>query len=196
MGSMSNLVIVISLFAFGIYFSMLSYSFNAPIQAMNDMISDGSVSLSTMNYFDLMLDMWRCSPFFMVIGLILWAFERSKGTNLPAQSFFQYQFMMMFGLLVSAYLVYGFGLAMDGITYSLDDTSLVNVSALWDGSSSRNLYISIFYYTLMLPGLITSLLFMFHPIMEQRENTFFEEDGGRGGNFGGGDIGNINMGQF
>jgi len=33
--------------------------------------------------------------------------------------------------------------------------------------------------------------------MEQRENTFFEEDEGRGGNFGdGGKIGNMSIEQF
>jgi len=123
-----------------------------------------------------MLDMWKASPFFVIIGLVLWSFERSKGTKLPAQLFFEYMFMMMAGLVISAYLVYSMGMSMDLLTGALDNSILTDVSEIWDTSSVRNLCISVFYYVLMMPGLLTSLLFIFHPVIEQRENTFFTMD--------------------
>jgi len=173
---MNNLVILLSLFIYGVFYAAISYSFNIPIGAMNNLITNGMVSQTTIDYFDLMLDMWKASPFFVIIGLVLWSFERSKGTMLPAQLFFEYMFMMMAGLVISAYLVYSMGMSMDLLTGALDNSILTDVSEIWDTSSVRNLCISVFYYVLMMPGLLTSLLFIFHPVIEQRENTFFTMD--------------------
>jgi hypothetical protein len=84
--------------------------------------------------------------------------------------------MAVIGTVVSMFLVYGYGIAMDAITGALDATTLTNVGETWDASSDRMFYINIFYYVLMLPAWITSLLYMFFPIMTQRENTFFTKD--------------------
>jgi hypothetical protein len=140
------------------------------------MINDDMVTVDTKDTYEMTLGIWKAFPFFVVIGLIIYLFERSKGTMIPAQTYFEYLFMMVIGTVFSIFLVNGYGIAMDAITGALDATTLTNVGETWDASSDRSFYVKIFYYVLMFPAWITSLLYMFFPIMAQRENTFFTKD--------------------
>jgi hypothetical protein len=163
-------------FVFGLMYVIFSHSFNVPIQGFNDFIAGGMVSQDTKDALEMAFDMWKASPFFVVIGLILYAFERSKGTVISAQLYLEYLFLMIIGIVFSTFLVYGLGIAMDSITAAMDATAIVNVGEAWEVSSDRHFYIKLMYYILMLPAWLTSLLYMFFPIIQQRENTFFTMD--------------------
>lgn len=175
-GSMMILTIGTAFFVFGLMYVIFSHSFNVPIQGFNDFIAGGMVSQDTKDALEMAFDMWKASPFFVVIGLILYAFERSKGTVISAQLYLEYLFLMIIGIVFSTFLVYGLGIAMDSITAAMDATAIVNVGEAWEGSSDRHFYIKLMYYILMLPAWLTSLLYMFFPIIQQRENTFFTMD--------------------
>lgn len=175
-GSMLILTLGTAFFVFGLMYVIFSYSFNIPIQVFNDFVADGMISQDTKDALDMAFDMWKASPFFVVIGLVLYAFERSKGSEIPAQLYLEYLFLMIIGIISSTFLVYGLGIAMDAITSTMDATTIVNVGEAWEMSSDRHFYIKLMYYILMLPAWLTSLLYMFFPIIQQRENTFFTMD--------------------
>lgn len=177
--SMIIVVIATSLLFFGLFYILLTYTFNIPIGAMNDLINSGMVTADTKSAYELCLNMWRASPFFMLLGLVLYCYERGKGTAVPAQTFFEYLFLMLIGLFASTYLVYAFGLSLDGITLNLDNSILTDVGPEWDTVGERTTLIKMLYYFTFLPAFITSLLYMIHPILKQRETKLIydaEED--------------------
>lgn len=170
--SMIIIIIATTILFFGLAYILLSYSLNTPIELMNSLISDGMVTAETSRMYDLTLDMWRASPFFVMLGLVLWCYERGKGTELSTTRYFEYLFLMIFGIYISIYLIYCFGLSMDGITANLDASLLTDVSADWDVASERGTLATIMYYFCLLPAFITSLLFIIHPILKQRETKY------------------------
>ena len=174
---MSMLVIVSSLFAFGMFYILFTYGMNIPIQIMNQMITDGTVSADTKYYYELCLNMWRASPFFLVVGLILFCYERGKGTDLEVQTYFEYMFLMIMTIIISTFLVYGFGLAVDGITSGLDISILTDVSETWGSTAvHRHLMVKMLYYFLMMPAVLGIVLYIFHPIIKQKEVTLFRRE--------------------
>ena len=176
-GSMSILLIVSALFSFGMLFVLLSTTFNIPIEYMNNAILEGTISTDTKYYFNLCLDMWRASPFFLVIGLVLFCYERAKGTDLEVSTYFSYVFLMLITLIISTFLVYSFGLSVDGITSGLDISILTDVSETWgDTIEQRGLVVKMLYYFLMLPAVLGIILYVFHPIIKQKEVTVFQRD--------------------
>ena len=174
---MSMLVIVTSLFAFGMFYILFTYGLNIPIQTMNELITDNMVSADTKYYYELSLDMWRASPFFMILGLILFCYERSKGTDLSVQTYFEYMILMIVTIMISTYLVYAFGLAMDGITSQLDVSILTDVSEEWSGTHAKRLIlVKMMYYGCMMLEMIGTALYIFHPIIKQKEVTLFKRE--------------------
>lgn len=175
--SMAMLVIATSILAFGLFYVLFTYSLNIPIQEMNQMIVDGSISADTKYYYELALDMWKASPFFMVLGLIIFCYERSKGTDLSVQTYFEYMALMIILTIVSIYMVYAFGLSMDGITSNLDVTILTDLSDTWSGThEKREILVKILYYVCMMPGVLGICLYVFHPIIKQKEITLFRRE--------------------
>lgn len=175
--SMSMLVIVTSIFAFGMFYILFTYGLNVPIQVMNQLIADNMVSADTKYFYELSLDMWRASPFFMILGLILFCYERGKGTDLEVQVFFEYMFLMIISITICTYLVYGFGLSVDGITSGLDISILTDVSDEWASTwTYRHLIVKMIYYFAILLEMIGTVLYIFHPIMKQKETTFFRRE--------------------
>jgi hypothetical protein len=176
--SMLVFLIASSVLVFGIMFTILTYSFNAPIEAMNDLVSNGMLSLDTTENFTTMLNMWKASPFFMLIGLILFCYERSKGTtSLSSGIFFEYMFLMMISLIISAYLVYGYGMALDSMTLQFEQIPFfTDISPVWDTTAERSLMVSVLYYSCMLPGFLGAILYMLHPILRQTENSFLPDN--------------------
>jgi len=175
--SMSILMIALAVFSFGIVYTALTYAFNVPIQAMNDFITDGLVSAQTIEYFEITLDLWKAVPLIFVFGLILWCYERSKGVELDENVYIEYMVLLIVGTVTSVFLVYGFGLCMDSVVSSLDSIpELANIPEDWDSTGTRNLCIALAYIAMLLPGLFSTILYTFHPILKQRENTFFEDE--------------------
>jgi hypothetical protein len=113
----------------------------------------------------------------MVVGLILFCYERSKGTDLEVQTYFEYMFLMIISIITCTYLVYGFGLSVDGITNSLDISILTDVSDEWSSTvDNRYLIIKMIYYFCMLLEIIGTVLYIFHPIIKQKEVTLFRRE--------------------
>jgi hypothetical protein len=174
--SMIVFVIAATVLVFGLIYTILTWSFDVPIMAINNLISSGSLTVDTTTHFETMLNLWKASPFFVLIGLVLWCFERSKGTDLSSGKFFEYLILMAVSLVISGYMVLGYGLAMDGITSSCDNIEFFTaVSAIWDTTSQRGLCVSCMYWMAMLPGYLGTILFTLHPILKQLEGktSFF-----------------------
>ena len=168
--SMTIFVIAATVLVFGLIYTILTWSFDVPIVAINDLIASGSLSVDTTGHFETMLNLWQASPFFVLVGLILWCFERSKGTDLSSGKFFEYLMLMVVSLVISAYMVFAYGLCMDGITSGLDAvTFFTSVSDVWETSDARSLVISAMYWLCMLPGYLGVILFTLHPILKQLE---------------------------
>lgn len=167
--SMIILVICTTVLAFGLMYTLLSFTYNPTIEAINGLIAQDMVTTDTTGYINLSLNMWKTSPFFVVIGLVLFCFERCKGTDLPVHVYFEYMALMLIGLYVSVYLIFSFGLSLDMITTNLDASILTDVSAEWDTSGPRGTISKMVYYFCLLPGFVTALLFMIHPILMQKE---------------------------
>lgn len=177
--SMIVVIIAASILFFGLTYILFTYSLNAPIEIMNDLISSGMVTADTHRMYSLALNMWSTAPFFMLLGLVLWCYERGKGTDLSPQVFFEYLALMTIGLYTSIYLIYVCGLSLDGITINLDQSILTDVSDKWESSfSTRGTITTLLYYFCLLPCFTTSILYMIHPILRQRETRFgYDSDG-------------------
>lgn len=188
--SMIILVIATALLFFGLFYIIISYTFNPTIEQLTGFIDAGTVTEDTATAFERAVNMVKMSPFFLIVGLVLYCYERGKGTDISAQTFFGYMFLMIIGLVISVYLVFGFGLSVDGITQGLDGTMLTDVSEEWDTTGPRGTLITMLYYFCLLPGYLTSLLYMIHPIIKQKE-TSFEFSGGSGKE----EYGDIELGQ-
>lgn len=170
--SMILVVIALSILSFGLFFILLTYTFNSPITAMNGLISDGMITQDTADAYNLCLDLWKVTPFFMLLGLILFCYERIKGTSVSAQTFFEYLFLMIVGTYITINMVYAYGIALDGITINLDKSILTDVSADWDVTSDRLMIIKMLYYFTFLPAFVSCVLYILNPILKQRETRF------------------------
>ena len=175
--SMIIVVIFASIGFFGLVYALLTHSLNPAIEVMNDLIDSGMVTADTDRMYTLALNMWKAAPFYMLLGLVLWAYERGKGTDLSPQVFFQYLALMVIGVYASIYLIYVFGLSLDQITINLDQSILTDVSADWDSSGPRGTIATLMYYLCLLPAFTTSILYMIHPILKQRETRFSYDSG-------------------
>ena len=164
------LVIVLAVLSFGLFYIIFSISFDVPIQSMNDLISEGMVTENTAHYFELCLNMWKTAPWFALIGLTLWCVERSKGGEIGIWTYFSYQSLMIIGIIISCFMVYCYGIAMDGITMAMDEVPMLttDLAAGWDSSSARAIVIAAMYYVCLMPAYLTSILFMIHPIIIQK----------------------------
>ncbi|MCE5295187.1 MAG: hypothetical protein LLF94_11325 [Chlamydiales bacterium] len=173
--SMIIFVIIVGALMFGLTYILLSNAFNPPIDIINGMIDKGQMSDDTIAHVTTMLDLWKCAPFFWIIGTILWCFERSKGESISSNAYFEYLVLMCITLVISVYLVWGFGSSVDAFCTAFESNMyFVNYGGEWDVSQTRNLCVCLMYYATMAPGFLGSLLFMLHPILKQRDNTFLD----------------------
>ena len=176
--SMIIVVIFASIGFFGLVYALLTHSLNPAIEVMNDLIDSGMVTADTDRMYTLALNMWRAAPFFMLMGLVLWCYERGKGADLSPQVFLEYIALMMIGVYTSIYLIYVFGLTLDQITINMDQSILTDVSDKWESSfSARGTITTVLYYFCLLPCFTTSILYMIHPILKQRETRFAYDSG-------------------
>lgn len=166
---MIPVVIGASILFFGLVYSLLSWSFNPSIESFNSFVDLGIVTEQTSQMFNLTLDLWRAIPLFFIIGLVLYCIEKNKGTDLPAQVFFEYLILMVVGTYVSVYVVLCMGLSLDGITQGIEGTLLTDVSEQWDSSGTRGTVSALMYYFCLLLGFAPAILYMIHPILKRRE---------------------------
>jgi hypothetical protein len=181
--SIAITVIAFGLLSFGIFYGVCTYTVDMPIAVVNDQIDSGLLSADTVENLNLMLDLWKTLPIIFALGIIIWCFERAKGSNITATLFFEYEALLIIGVLMSVYLVYTYGLTadlvFDGIYRS---EGLMNVSPQWDSSEMRAFLMELYYIVLLIPGFLSSLLYLIHPILRQQDNTYsFFGSGGEGG---------------
>lgn len=174
------IVLTFGIMLFGISFLALSHAENGPIAAINTQIDSGLLTADTINNFNLILGFWKTTPIFFCLGLIIWFYERAKGSDIAASVFFEYEILMIVSVFVSMLLAWVWGLVIDSTFGSLDAQPMTsNISPLFDRSSVIAICIKMAYLGTLIPGAVGSLLFMIHPIIRQADNTFFEfEDGG------------------
>lgn len=170
--SMSILAILLSIAFFGVIFIFLTDPINGIIDSVNGAVTTGQLSEDTVRFFNKCIDLWKATPFFMVLGLILYVLERSKGSDIPIQTYFSYLFGMVLGIIVSAVFVYCFGYLIDTVHNTLATALIMDVPASWDQSGTINFVIKILYYVCLIPGYIGSILYMFHPVIKQTANVF------------------------
>lgn len=184
--SIAVIVIAFGILSFGIFFGICSFVADAPIAIINSQIDSGLLSADTIENFNLMLNLWKTLPIIFVLGLIIWCYERAKGSDIGASVFFEYESLLIIGVLMSVYLVYTYGLTADFIFNEIYKSEvLMNVSPQWDSSELRAFLFKMYYIALLIPGFLSSLLYIIHPILRQQDNTysFFgsgDEDGSGG----------------
>lgn len=184
--SIAMIVIAFGILSFGVFYGVCTYTVDMPIAIVNDQIDSGLLSAETVENLNLMLYLWRTLPIIFGLGLIIFCFERAKGSNVTATLFFEYESLLVIGALISVYLVYSYGLTADLIFNEIYKSEvLMNISPQWDSSEMRSFLIELYYIVLLIPGFLSSLLYLIHPILRQQDNTysFFGssgEDGGEG----------------
>jgi hypothetical protein len=173
--SMIIVVIVVGALMFGLTYILLSYAFNPPIDIINGMIDKGQMTDDTFIHITTMLHLWKAAPFFWIIGTVLWCFERSKGESISSNAYFEYLVLMCITLVISVFLVWGFGSSVDAFCMMFENNvAFSSYAPEWDVSQIRHLCVCLIYYTTMAPGFLGALLFMLHPILKQRENSFLD----------------------
>ena len=184
--SIAIIVIAFGLLSFGIFYGVCTYTVDLPISVVNDQIDSGLLSADTVKNFNLMLNLWKTLPIIFVLGLIIWCYERAKGSDIGASVFFEYESLLIIGVLMSIYLVYCYGLTADMIFKQIYSSEvLMNIGSQWDSSELRALLMKMYYIALLIPGFLSCLLYIIHPILRQTDNTttFFgssNEDEGSG----------------
>lgn len=182
--SIAVTVIAFGLLSFGLFYGACSYTVDLPVSVINDQVDSRLLSADTIENLNLMLDLWKTLPIIFVLGLIIWCYERAKGSNVTATLFFEYESLLVIGVLMSVYLVYSYGLTADLIFNEIYRSEvLMNVSPQWDSLEIRSFLIELYYIVLLIPGFLSSLLYLIHPILRQQDNTvtfFGSEDGSEG----------------
>ena len=180
------IVIAFGVLIFGSAYSVLTFAYDAPITLINNQINAGFLSADTVENFNTVMILWQALPIIFVLGLIIFCYERAKGGDVTATLFFEYESLLIIGVLMSIYLVYTYGLTADLIFEQIYKTeSLMNISSQWDSSDMRATLMKMYYIVLLIPGFLSSLLYIIHPILRQTDNTmsFFgssNEDEGSG----------------
>lgn len=176
-------VIAFGLLSFGIFYGVCTYTVDMPIAIVNEQSDSGLLSADTIENLNLMLNLWKTLPIIFALGLIIWCYERAKGSNITATLFFEYEALLIIGVLMSIYLVYTYGLTADLIFNEIyRSEALMNVSPQWDSLEMRAFLMEMYYNVLLIPGFLSSLLYLIHPILRQQDNTYsFFGSGGGGG---------------
>ncbi|MCE5227035.1 MAG: hypothetical protein LLG05_14415 [Porphyromonadaceae bacterium] len=169
------IVLTFGIMLFGASYLALSHAENMPIASMNAQIDSGVLTADTVNNYNIILGFWKTLPLFFCLGLILWMYERAKGSDIAASTFFEYEVLMIVSVFISMLLAWVWGLSIDSIFGSLDAQPLTsNVSPVFDRSSVIAICIKMAYLGTLIPGAVGSLLYIIHPIIRQADNTFFE----------------------
>lgn len=169
------IVLTFGILLFGVSYLTLTHAENGPIASINAQIDGGLLTADTVNNFNLILGFWKTTPIFFCLGLILWMYERAKGSELMASTFFEYEILMIVSVFISMLFAWVWGLTIDSTFGSLDSQPLTsNISPIFDRSRVIAICIKMAYIGTLIPGAVGSLLYMIHPIIRQADNTFFE----------------------
>lgn len=185
--SIAIIVLCFGLMSFGAFYGIGTLALDGSVNEMNNQITDGVLSPDTFSSIDLCLKLWNTAPIIFILGLIIWMFARAKGDAVTATLFFEYETLLIVGLVFSVFLTWAYGLTADLIFNEIfQNKVLMNVSEAWDSSDMRYLLMKMYYLALLIPGLLASLLYMIHPILRQTDNTysFFGTDDGSEENTG------------
>lgn len=185
------IVICFGILTFGLTYSVLTYAYDAPINLINNQIDSGMLSADTIENFNLMLDLWKTLPIIFALGLIMFCYERAKGTSIGASVFFEYEALLILSVVFSSYFVYVYGMTADQIFGALSRSEVIsNISPQWDSSELKVFLLKMMYNACLIPGFLGCLLYLIHPILRQTDNTYsFYNDDDEGGNGGSGGTG-------
>lgn len=167
------LCIVLGLLFFGPTYVAIGWTFNVPIQAMNDYVDKGMISDQTMTHFKDALNLWKAMPFFFLVGLVLFCVERAKGAAVYPSQYFEYLILMIVTVVMSCYFVMSIGIALDSTLVALNNCDFItHLSAEWGATKNNgNILIDLEYYCAMAPGVLGTLLYSIFAIRKQRDNS-------------------------
>lgn len=167
---------------FGITYIAIGYTFNVPIQCLNNYVDDGMISAQTMDHFKDALNLWKAMPIFFLIGLTLWCIERVKGEPVAPSTYFEYMILMLVSVTMSCYFVMSIGITLDSVLTALNNCDFItNISRIWGQSrNNANILIDLEYMIALAPGYLGTVLYTIHAIKKQRDNSLIagESDGG------------------
>lgn len=174
------IVLCFGILSFGLGYSVLTYAYDAPIALINNQVTSGFLSADTVENFNLVLNLWKTLPIIFVLGLIIFCYERAKGTSIGASVFFEYETLLLLSVVFSSYFVYVYGMSADQIFTAFSHSEIIsNIGPQWDSSELRVFLIKMMYIACLIPGFLGSLLYIIHPILRQTDNTvnFFGSEG-------------------
>lgn len=183
------IVICFGILTFGLTYSVLTFAYDAPVNLINNQIDSGMLSADTVEKFNLVLNLWKTLPIIFALGLIMFCYERAKGTNIGASVFFEYETLLILSVVFSSYFVYVYGMSADQIFGALSRSEVIsNISPQWDSSELKVFLLKMMYNACLIPGFLGCLLYLIHPILRQTDNTysFYNDDDENRGNGGGG----------
>ena len=187
------IVLCFGILTFGLAYSVLTYAYDAPIALINTQVDSGFLSADTVENFNLVLSLWKTLPIIFVLGLIIFCYERAKGTSIGASVFFEYEVLLLISVVFSSYFVYVYGMSADQIFGAFDHVEIIsNMDPRWETTELKVFMLKMMYIACLIPGFLGSLLYIIHPILRQTDNTysfFGDDDDGSGGNGGNGGTG-------
>lgn len=147
------IVIAFGILTFGLAYSVLTFTYDAPIALINNQIDTGFLSADTVGNFNLVLSLWKTLPIIFALGLIIFCHERAKGTSIGASVFFEYETLLILSVVFSAYFVYIYGMSADQIFSALDRTEIIaNTDPRWETSELKMLMLKMMYNACLIPG--------------------------------------------
>ena len=173
------IVLTFGIMLFGVTFTIASYAENGVIAEINREITAGMLTSDTISHFQTALNLWKTAPIFLIIGMCLYFWERSKGADLPASTYFEYEILMIVALYMSLFMTWVYGLTMDSIYTPFETQRFLNdINPMWERTEVIAVCQRMAYLGCLLPGYVGSFLYMIHPIIQQKDNTFFDVAGG------------------
>jgi len=165
---------------FSIVVSMLNYAYNPIISSLNSYIDTGSLTLGTASTFEFMINIHIILPIVFLIGIAIYGYGRALGSKSDAGDFFESVVILLFFVFLGTILAFGFGLSFDMIITALDESSIIEVTGLWDSSWFRNLIVSIFHLFIKILPVIGIARFLVTPVLDlfyiREEKQFSEQD--------------------
>ena len=129
------LVLTLGLLSFGFVYTTLTYVENSPIAEINREMDAGMLSKDTVDTYSKALGLWQTLPIFFMIGMILYFYERGKGTDLPASMFFEYEVLLIVSVFACMVLVWAYGLLVDSVFGSFYASQAMNdISPMFERS--------------------------------------------------------------
>jgi hypothetical protein len=177
-------VLILGTFSFSVVYILATAAINGIIDGYNLILVTGLSSADTFNDLNIAVNIWKFAPIAFLCGLILWMFERAKGTNISAGLFYIYESVLVLSIFYSLIWIVCYGTVLDMIlNVIMLNPNFIPTYEHWDVSVHVFRLARVVYMLIIAPAYLGTILFAIHPVIVQTDTLIYGEDGKGGDEF-------------